>query len=59
MTRTEELWNEIKDEILAEDLISQKQIDFLQQRVLSKKVTIEDWNLAIENTVLKDDDNGE
>ncbi len=59
MTRTEELWYEIKEEILAEELISQQQIDLIQQLVLSKNIKVEDWNMAIENTILKDEGNGE
>lgn len=56
MSRSEELWGEIEKQIVAEGLVDMEQIGRIRKTVLTGKITVEDWNLAIETTLLKDDD---
>jgi len=52
MTRSENLWVEIEKQIVTEELINQKQLDRIGKAILSSKITIGDWQLVIESTLL-------
>jgi len=52
MTRSENLWVKIEKQIVAEKLINQKQLDRIRKAILSSKITIGDWQLVIESTLL-------
>lgn len=58
MTRSEELWDEIKKQIVTDDLLRNEELERIQRLVLSSNISAEDWMLAIENTLLKDNDDG-
>ena len=59
MSRSEELWDVIEKQITDENLIDADQIQSIRQPVLSGRVTVDDWTVVIENTLLKGDKNGE
>ncbi len=60
MSRSEELWEEIEQQIKSESLIDDDQLGRIGKKALSGTISIDDWNLAIESTLLKDgSENGE
>ncbi len=54
MNRSEKLWSEIEEQIKSEKLIDIDQLASIQKKVLSGTISIDDWNLAIESTLLKE-----
>lgn len=55
MSRSEELWGIIKQQIVDEGLIDVKQLERLDRPVLTGKVSVEDWALVIENALIKEE----
>ena len=56
MDRSEELWGEIKEQILADQLIEQEELQGLTPLVIEGRITSDDWKIAMENTLLRSDD---
>ena len=59
MSRSVELWNEIQEQIAKENLIETNQLEVIKKKILAGKVKAEDWRLALENTHLKEENNGQ
>lgn len=59
MSKSEDVWSIIEEQIINEELIDADQLSSVQQRVLAGRVTVEDWSHAIENTLFQEEENGE
>lgn len=60
MSRSEELWKIIKEKISQEELLPVSELSKLETRILSNRVTADDWNSAILNSKHKDEkENGQ
>lgn len=59
MDRSEELWGEIKEQILAEQLATEEELQGLTPSVIEGRVTSDDWKIAIENSLLRGDDDAQ
>ncbi len=54
MNRSEELWKEIEEQIKSENVMNIDQLASIQKKVLLGTISIDDWNLAIESTLIKE-----
>lgn len=59
MSRSIELWEQIKQQILAEELIGEEELENLGSAILEARITSDDWKLSIENTLLRRAENAE
>ena len=59
MSRSEDLWGEIKEQILAGQLVTEEELQGLTPMVIEGRVTLDDWKIAIENSLLRGDDDAE
>jgi len=57
MSRSTELWEIIETKITEEKLLAVEELSKLEARVLSNRVTEEDWSTAILNSQCKDTEN--
>ncbi len=53
------VWEVIHQQILSEALIDEAQLTGIGRQVLVGNIKVEDWSLAIENTLLREEENGE
>lgn len=52
MSRSAELWEQICAELEREQLLSPNEIEGIAPRVLEGNVSMDDWKVALENTLL-------
>ncbi len=53
------VWEAIHEQILSEALIDEAQLTGIGRQVLAGRIKEEDWSLAIENTLLREEENSE
>jgi hypothetical protein len=55
MSNSEAIWERIKQVISNGGLIDAEEIEKLEPRIESGRITSGDWKLAVENTLLKEE----
>lgn len=59
MTRSEKLWEKIKQQVLTEELITEDELVTVSAAVIESRIASDDWKLAMENTLLRRAENAE
>lgn len=55
MSNSSEIWERIEQVIAGEQLIESEELDKIDRRIESGRINTGDWKLAIENTLLKEE----
>jgi hypothetical protein len=55
MSNSSEIWGRIEQVIESEQLIESEELDKIGRRIESGRINAGDWKLAIENTLLKEE----
>ncbi len=58
MSKAEELWERIRDVISTDQLVDGNELQSVEELVKTGRITSEDWRLALENTIFKEDNSG-
>ncbi len=55
MSNSSEIWDRIKQVVTDEKLVESEELDKIDTRIESGRINAGDWKLAIENTLLKEE----
>ncbi len=58
MSRTEELWERIRDTINTDQLVDRNELQSVEETVKTGRIKSEDWRLALEKTLFKEENDG-
>lgn len=56
MSNSSEIWDQIKQVCIDEQQVETGELDKIEEKVLSGRVTSSDWKLAIENTLAQEEE---
>jgi len=55
MSNSSEIWEHIKQVCIDEHVLEADELDKIEERIRSGRITASDWKLAIENTLAKEE----
>lgn len=58
MSKSEELWERIRDVVSTDQLVDDNELQRVDGPVKAGRITSEDWRLALENTIFKEANDG-